>query len=446
MKYIILLFLAPTIILGQKNISMQLDEYMNAQADIYNFSGVVLVKSHNKIVLEKAYGLADREWNIPNTLDTKYNLCSITKQFTATSILQLDELGKLNVNDKLYKYLPDFPNSEKVTIHMMLTHTAGLTDYTELPEYYDWLYALDISKDSIISILKTKPFDFEPGTSYKYSSSNYYLLAYVVEMVTKQNRSFFLKDHIFNKAGMINTGVDTPDTILLKRAKSYLFSEGKYISAETERVSNTFGTGDIFSTVEDLNKWDNALLGKDILSNGSKFRMYTPVKENYGYGIICIPIENKTCIQHSGSGAGFSNSFLRIPSDSSCVIVLSNNASQSPSISFALATIILGGHVKTPKIHTEIKQNSKNFHNYTGQYEGMFIGFPSKLKIIEKSDKLYVYVNGVEDIEIKAESPTRFYYANGTDKQIEFELDSKGKVINLWRLVYGLKVQLKKRE
>ena len=103
MKYIILLFLAPTIILGQKNISMQLDEYMNAQADIYNFSGVVLVKSHNKIVLEKAYGLADREWNIPNTLDTKYNLCSITKQFTATSILQLDELGKLNVNDKLYK-------------------------------------------------------------------------------------------------------------------------------------------------------------------------------------------------------------------------------------------------------------------------------------------------------------------------------------------------------
>jgi CubicO group peptidase (beta-lactamase class C family) len=188
MKNILIVF--STILLfscsGNKNkkeiLADKIDRYMQAKVDFYNFSGAVLVAKNDSIILKRAYGLADREWNIPNTTDTKFRIGSNTKQFTTICILQLEEEGKLSLNDKLSKYFQGFEYGDTVTIHMLLTHSSGIQDYFGF-KGLDFKPVV-ITKDSMVSLLKTKLYNFLPGCDIDYSNSNYFLLGLIVEKVS----------------------------------------------------------------------------------------------------------------------------------------------------------------------------------------------------------------------------------------------------------------------
>jgi CubicO group peptidase (beta-lactamase class C family) len=163
-KLIVLFLFLPTVLTAQKNVPALLDSYMQAHAKVNKFTGTVLVAQKGKIIYKKAFGYADREWKVYNTLQTKFQIGSITKQFTAACILQLAGEGKLSLDDKLCKYFPDFLKGDSVTIHMLLTHTSDIKSYTRMPEFWK-IMPLPVEKDTMVAMIKRYPYDFSPGTS-----------------------------------------------------------------------------------------------------------------------------------------------------------------------------------------------------------------------------------------------------------------------------------------
>ena len=286
-----LVLFIPLISISQKNYTSLFDQYMNAQVQVNDFSGSVLIAQKGKIIYEKAFGLGDREWNAPNTVETRFELGSITKQFTATCILKLAEIGKLNLDDKLSKYFPGYPKGDSVTLHMLLTHTSGISSYTSMPNFQS-LSTLSLSKDSMISYFKDKPYDFSPGKNWNYSNSGYFLLGCIVEKVSNQSWKTYIQNHIFNVLDMNNSGIDQLDSIIPMHSSGYTKQKNSMLSADYMAMEWAFSAGSLYSTVEDLYKWDRSLYSNTILANASLQKMLTPGKGNYGYGVSIDSLEN----------------------------------------------------------------------------------------------------------------------------------------------------------
>jgi CubicO group peptidase (beta-lactamase class C family) len=441
MKKILLLLLLPVSLSAQKKYSQLLDQYIQAQLNIRGFSGAVLVMKQNKVLLEKGYDLADREWNIPNTQETKFRIGSITKQFTAACILQLIEAGKLSLDNKLSKFYPDFPKGDSVTIHMLLNHTSGIANYTDLPEFGD-VARLSLSKDSMISFFKNKPYNFSPGTKWSYTNSGYFLLGYIIEKVSGQSYNDYLRKNILDKIGMKNSGVDKSDSVMAFRARGYSKDNKKTINAGYISMEWPFSAGVLYSTVEDLYKWDRALYGNAVLTDASKQKMFTPGKSNYGYGIIIDSLEKHYRTWHNGGINGFMTNISRFVNDDICIVVLSNNESNVDFVSIALADILFNVPVEIPYIHNEVKINPALLDRYLGKYSGA--GFT--LELIKKNSKLYRHREGVPDVELRPESETKFFYGDDSDRQLEFEVDATGRVIKTWFINSGQKGEIKRIE
>lgn len=438
MKKLFLLLFVPLSLAAQKNYTQPLEEYMQAQVNVKKFSGSVLVMSHEKVLLEKGYGMADMEWNIPNSPQSKFRIGSITKQFTAAAILQLEEQGKLSVEDKLSKYIPGYPKSDSVTIRMLLNHTSGIANYTDLPEFEN-VARLSWSKDSMISFFKSKPYNFSPGSKWSYSNSGYFLLGYILEKVSGQSYDDYLRQHIFDKIGMVNSGIDNLDTILPMRARGYKQQDKRTMNADFISMEWPFSAGVIYSTVGDLYKWDRALYSNSVLSEASRKKMFTPGMSNYGFGILIDTFENHLRTWHNGGIPGFLSNISRYINDDVCIVVLSNNESNADLVSNALAKIVFDLPVQLPYVHKEVKIDPSILDRYIGKYKAFLT-----LEVIKKDGKLYRHREGTPDIELKPESETKFFYADGSDRQLEFEVDKTGKVLKIWFINNGERGEMQK--
>ncbi len=409
--FFIIIFL-PTLIFGQKNISTDLAKYMQAQVDVNNFSGTVLVSKNGSILLKKAYGLADYEWNVKNTIDTKFQLASVTKQFTAAAILILVEKGKLSLNDKLNKFLPDYPKADSVSVHMLLSHSSGLTlGFKELA-------ISTISADSAYDEIKKIPYEFPPGTKTAYSNIGYYLLGKIIEKASGEKYANFLNKNIFEKVGMKNTGISNNDSIILKKAKVYYLTEKGLVHNPYINWTFNIGHDGVYSTVEDLALWDKSLYGTTILSAESKKAMFTSYSnENWGYGFMINPFYNHghQLIAHDGGFFGTMTSFNRYTDDKIFVTVLSNNESFSHIIGYGLSAIALQKVVELPYKHYQTKIDTTIYDKYVGKYE--------KNKIIKLNGKLYF---NSSEMELLPETKTKFFRADNNDRTIEFIEDKKG--------------------
>ncbi|WP_281322279.1 serine hydrolase domain-containing protein [Flavobacterium aestivum] len=411
-RLFLIVILLPTIIFGQKNISTYLEKYMQAQVDLNNFSGTVIVLKNGSVLLKKAYGFADYEWNIKNTIDTKFQLASVTKQFTATAILQLVEKRKLSLNDKLSQFFPDYPKADSVTIHMLLSHSSGLAmGFKEIA-------TSSISADSAYNEIKKMPYEFSPGTKTAYSNIGYYLLAKIIEKVSGEKYADYLNKHIFEKVGMKNSGVITNEILIPKKAKNYILEDNKYINNPYINWKINIGHDGVYSTVEDLALWDKALYGTTILSAKMKKLMFTPYsKENWGYGFIINPFYNHghQLIAHDGGFFGAMTSLNRFTDDNLFVTVLSNNESSSYIIAYGLSAIALQMEVELPYKHYQTKIDNSIYDKYTGKY--------GEIEIIKIGEKIY-YNNS--EMELLPESQTKFFRADNNDRTIEFIQDKSG--------------------
>src|SRR2546430_3920138 len=311
----------------------RIDQIISLYQKYSQFNGSALVADNGKVIYKKGSGLANMEWNIPNASDTKFRLGSITKQFTATLILQLVEQGKIKLDGRLIDYLPDYrkDTGAKITIHNLLSHTSGIPSYTSLPGFFTNVSRNPFAVDDFIKKYASGDLEFEPGTKFVYSNSGYFLLGAIIEKVTGKPYEQVLKENIFDPLSMKDSGYDHWETILSKRAIGYTQTPRGYETAPYLDMSVPYAAGSLYSTVEDLYLWDQALYGEKILSAKSKELMFKPNLNNYGYGFVMtkatlapptklvVPV-----IQHSGGINGV-NTLIVAMTNHKRLIVLPDN-------------------------------------------------------------------------------------------------------------------------
>jgi D-alanyl-D-alanine carboxypeptidase len=292
------------------------------------FSGVVLIAKDGKPVFRKAYGLANREWNVPNVATGKFRIGSMTKAFTATAILQLQEAGKLSIDDPISKYYAAAPASwHAVTLRHLLTHTSGIPSYTDLPNFFAEQSRLDRTPEEIIKLTQDAPLQFVPGSKFSYDNTGYIILGYVIEKVSGQTYADYVRQHILAPLGMKDSGYDVSETVLPQRAAGYANSPSGVTNAPFLSMTLPFAAGSIYSTVDDLLTWDQALYaaGKP-LGAASLKAMFTDNGHGYGFGWGIADLHGHRLITHAGGINGFVSEFERYPDDKLTVIVLSNYA------------------------------------------------------------------------------------------------------------------------
>jgi CubicO group peptidase (beta-lactamase class C family) len=210
----------------------RMDQIVRTYTDSHQFMGTVLVAQGDKIVFEKSYGDANLEWNIPDDASTKFRIGSITKQFTAASILLLEERGKLSTDDPVKKYMPDAPAAwDKITIYNLLTHTSGIPSFTSFPDYQSSEGTATTPK-ALVDRFRNKPLEFQPGEKWNYSNSGYVLLGYLLEKISGQTYSDFVTENIFKPLGMKDTGYDSHSAIIPHRATGYAPGHSRRHDAE----------------------------------------------------------------------------------------------------------------------------------------------------------------------------------------------------------------------
>lgn len=335
----------------------QIDELMKTYNTYRQFNGAVLVAENGKVIFKKGYGLANMEWGIPVETDTKFRLGSITKQFTSMLILQLVQEGKIKLEGKLTDYLPDYrkDTGDRVTVHQLLNHTSGIPSYTGLPNFFQEISRNPYSVTDFVKKYTSGDLEFEPGSKFSYNNSGYFLLGAIVERITGKSYEQALKERILDPLGMKNTGYDLHATILAKRASGYEKRPGGYVNAPYLDMSLPYAAGSLYSTVEDLYLWDQALYTDKLLSAQLKEQMYKPALNNYAYGwAIRKPQigpqgEAVTIIEHGGGINGFNTVITRMPETKNLIVLLNNTGgTKLGEMSQRIAGILFGKPAKPP--------------------------------------------------------------------------------------------------
>lgn len=294
--------------------------------------GTVFLARNGEVVLSKGYGLANIELDVANRPETKFRLGSITKQFTAAAILQLQEAGKLAVGDRISKYIPDSPAAwSEITIDHLLTHTSGIPSFTELPDYDARTWEKTGSPVEFLQRFRGLPLRFAPGTKFEYDNSGYFLLGVIIERASGVSYEDYLRKNVFDRLEMSDSGYDWPAPILKNRAAGYVKgSSGELTNAAFLDMGQPYAAGSLYSTVLDLYKWDRALRSTKVLSVGSLTAMFAPGKIemvkgiSYGYGWIVAEVKGHKAVGHDGGINGFSTTIWRAVDADALAIILSN--------------------------------------------------------------------------------------------------------------------------
>ncbi|MCX6278902.1 MAG: serine hydrolase [Bacteroidetes bacterium] len=336
--------------------SQTIDRLLTAYHKLNRFSGVVLIAQQGSIILSKGYGYANIEWQIPNSPETKYLLASISKIFTATLIMQLIDQGKLTPDTKLADVLHWYSKEigEQVTIRQLLNHTSGIPDYMDFQtQTYNQLSmefgASEIDKLGFATRYCSGKLEFEPGTHWKYSNSGYFLLGLVVESLYYKQFHEVLKEMIFDPLKMTGSGDlhPYPDRVVYKLATGYIRTENGFSHSPYWNMSTAFGVGSLYSTTEDLLKFDQAFYTNTLISDKSKEAMFTSGLNGYGFGweLSEMPIgpqlEMRKTETNEDSLWAWHTSCNRIPQDKFLIVMISNSGDAPFTKMFAGITDIL---------------------------------------------------------------------------------------------------------
>jgi CubicO group peptidase (beta-lactamase class C family) len=421
-RAIVLLFVATSCFAQD---AARMEEVVQRYVRDSSFMGAVLVARGSTVVFSKGYGSANLEWNIPNTPATKFRLGSITKQFTAASILLLEERGKLRLDDPIRKHVPDAPAAwDKITIFNLLTHSSGIPNFTSLPEYAE-LKLHDTPVAKAIATVRDKPLDFVPGEKMSYSNSGYLLLGYVIERVTGGSYEQFVTDNIFTPLGMKDSGYDSNTAIVPRRAAGYTPSATGPVNAGYVHMSIPHAAGALYSTTEDLLRWEQGLFGGKVISAASLAKMTTPFKGDYALGVSVQTTSGRKTIQHGGGIEGFNTVLVYYPDSGVTLAVLSNINGQAPNqIATKLGELAHGSGVHLTSERTEIKLPVEALTKYVGTYE-VAPGVNMLMRL--SGDHLTTQLTGQQQIPVYPESETKFFL-KVVDAQVEFFTDASGAV------------------
>jgi CubicO group peptidase (beta-lactamase class C family) len=321
----------------------RIDALVSKYHEMRLFNGAVLVAEDGRAIYKRGYGDAVMEFDVPNTAATKFRIGSVTKQFTAAIVLQLVEEGAIDLQAPITAYLPDYPaaQGERVTIHQLLTHTSGIPSYTALPGFMDGPVRDPFEPaDSLLSLVSSLALEFEPGSRWSYNNSGYHILGVIIEEVTGKPYDRVLRERILDPLGLDDTGYDHHDDVIEMRALGYERTPGGYAHASYLDTSIPFAEGMMYSTVEDLLKWDQALYGAGPFRDPATKELYFaphaeiagPNGPNYAYGWFLRPVaagpDTVQVVEHGGGIFGFTTGFWRIPEERRTVIAMDNTTGE----------------------------------------------------------------------------------------------------------------------
>lgn len=322
----------------ENNKSAKIDSLISTYNKYGSFHGTVLIAENGEIILNKGYGLANREWGTLHQPDTKFRIASITKTFTAVIIMQLVEDGRIDLNGKLSDYLPSYREDigKKVTIHHLLSHSSGIPDYLRISGFWQNQLLLNYSRKDFANQFCSGELEFEPGSKFQYNNSGYYLLGLIIEELTGKPFETVLEEEILKPLGMINTGLDNNLIVLEKRATGYVKSGLDYLNVPYLNINNIYASGQMYSTAADLYLFDQALYTDKLLKAEYRNKLfksyYYQSKGNYSTGYdwemgklpLSESLDSIVYIQHMGGLNGFNTMFCRLPEDKHVIVLLGN--------------------------------------------------------------------------------------------------------------------------
>ncbi|RFU47596.1 serine hydrolase [Paraburkholderia sp. DHOC27] len=387
------------------------------------FSGVVLVAKQGEVIFREAFGFANREWAIPNTPDTRFRIGSITKQFTAAAILRLADRGKLSVADRLGQYLSYVPDSwQDVTLHQLLTHTSGIPSYTNLPDFSSRISLEERTPRAVMELTRDQPLECVPGEQFRYSNTGYTLLGSVLESITGQTYADFLHDEFFEPLGMRDSGYEHTTQIIERRADGYTCVDGRWRHARYIAMSLPYAAGGLYSTVDDLYRWSQALMKGDVIRPDTLEAMLRDHGQGYGYGWFIATADERRFIHHGGAINGFLGTLDLRPDDDLTTIVLANlQACEVPMIATRLARASLGLY-QPPR---ELVLDTSKLDEYVGAFQ---IGPGHFLEMSRSGDQiLCAHLTGRRPHTLACSAPDLFV-SKTSDVEMTFNRTTEGTV------------------
>ena len=331
----LLLFLHPEVY--SQSLENKIDSILQGKYKSDAPGAVFLVAKDGVPVYRKAFGKANIELNVNMKPENVFQIGSMTKQFTAVAIMMLIEEGKLNVNDEITKYIPDYPmRGKKITIHHLLSHTSGIKDFTRMKSIMS-IAKKDLTPKELVDFFKNEPMDFEPGEKFQYNNSGYVLLGYIIERISGITYEDFIEKNIFQKIGMKDSRYASDGEVIKNRAYGYHQSGGKIVNKRHISFNIPYASGSLMSTVDDLLKWQNAInnnllvSGKTINMAFTNYTLNSGDKINYGYGWHLKDINGFSSREHGGSIFGFKSMAVYIPERDIYLVGLTNCDCNSPT-------------------------------------------------------------------------------------------------------------------
>jgi len=413
----------------KNNITNQMTDYMKKYTNLWAFSGSIAAVKNGEIIFEQSYGYANVEHKVPNTSKTKFRLYSISKQFTAVAILMLEERGLLTVEDSVRKYFPDWTElDERITIHQLLTHTSGLINYSDDKAWNKTRGQNVVAKrDERINIFLSKPLDFEPGTSWNYCNTGYFILEVLIERLSEMSYPKFMEENIFGLLSMKDSGVYNDLHLIENKASGYYLNNYEIIPCEYVNMNIISASGGLYSTVLDLLKWDRALKSDELLTRKSIDKMNTDYQNNYGLGVEVNTVDGKQVISHDGGYSGFLTKIDRHLDDDFTIVALSNYGFTNVwRLCSDFAKIALEKAYKMPSKPDEFALSPELLESYLGIYGDD----DDSLAITQTTDGLNFVIDGKFNFPIYPIGENTFQQ-KWIDEQYAFDRDEEGN-LSIW--------------
>lgn len=364
----------------------QIREYLTGAANLGQLHGSVLVAERGRVLVDTAFGFANMELGVRNTPDTRFRVASVTKQFTAMAIMLLAQDGKLNIADPITKWVDSLPDAwGAITIHHLLRHTSGISDYEEwFDGYTTQAYSDYMSQQHaparILRDAKRKPLDFAPGSQFHYSNSAYILLGYIVERASGMPYDQFLATRIHQPLGMTLSAQDRSELIIPNRAHGYQMRPGTfpvtylggmragdYRNAVYQLMEPPQADAGLITTARDLYKWDQALYGTSLLRPALRDSLFAPGLGKYAYGWFINEGPDGITHEHSGGLPGYTCYIMRIPGTQRTIILLTNTDRLGRTVR-DIAAIMRGEAVATPRAHRIVPHDPARHPVLAGTY------------------------------------------------------------------------------
>lgn len=421
-----------------------LDALVQAYAKQGRFSGAALVAREGNILLSKGYGYAeqDQTWD-KNMPKTTFRIGSMSKPFTAIAVMQLVEAGHLSLSDPLSRFIPGYPQGERITIRHLLSNRSGIEDFISMPEY-ERLQTRRVSMGDLIALFRDRPLRFEPGTDYGYNNSNWVLLAAIVEQIIGQPSARIIRERVLSPVGMDDSGLDWSAPV--KRRSVGYIDTGAGIQAVAVLDSSTMrGGGDIHSTLEDLHRFARALNTDILLPQAALRQMWTPFTEidagGYGLGFEVHTHHGRRAIGHSGGMPGYVSNFTHFIDEDITIIILSNLGSAAwELITDGLAAILFGAAYTLPTERQFVPVDPVLLEDYAGAYELQYFGRTAILRFSVEGGALVMDTQGLPKAILSPLSETTFFGRSKGEVEFTFVREPAGAINRIETLWAGYKL------